>query len=563
VNPDVFRAARRGLQRAGRRRAAFDALLGGISAGGFLVEVDRDGRIVRWSEGAEVAFGRPRREALGKPLGSVCRELEAVRLASGTGEESPARPVVHHGDGGPVAADVVVAPIRRHGSALGAWIIGRTLGPGRADPARDPVTGLRSAAAFTADLARAIDGGAAPCVLLIDVDGIDAVNQTAGHQAGEELLRVLARRLRAALAPGDVAARFVRRFAVLAPAAGADEAEALARSLGDALGGTVDTRRGMEPVAVTIGVSRAVPGEDATTVIRHADLALFAAQESGSGCEVYDRAVHRAVEARREQEIDLRSAVSRGEFVVHYQPVVDLRDNGLVGAEALIRWRRPNGDLVMPGDFINVAETSGAIVGIGLWVLEEACGQVRRWNERYRLGDPLEIAVNLSVRQLSSRALTGDIAAVLAGVGIHPDRVTLEVTESSLMDDPDRMIGRLDELRAMGVTLSMDDFGTGYSSLSYLRQLPIDVVKIDRSFVGGVARSDEEWALAVAIVKLATSLGKRTLAEGVETPAQLAHLRALRCDLAQGFLFSRPLPAEEFEKLLQGGGRRPLGVSAR
>jgi len=382
---------------------------------------------------------------------------------------------------------------------------------------------------------------------------VDAVNQTLGHQAGDEILRVLAERLRSALGPGEMAARFFRRFAVLVDERPGRDLGAIGRQLTGTLGATVDVGVEEVRVGVAVGASRARPGEDAAVLLRHADLALFAAQENSSGCEIYDSSVHRVVEARREREVDLRSAVSRGEFVVHYQPVIDLRDSAVVGAEALIRWRRANGELVMPGDFIDLAESSGAIVGIGLWVLEEACRQVRHWNDLYRPRNPLEIAVNLSVRQLTSAALASDIAQVLVGVGIDPGRVTLEVTESSLMDDPERMIRRLDELREMGLTLSMDDFGTGYSSLSYLRELPIDIVKIDRSFVGGVARSEEEWALAVAIVKLATSLGKRTLAEGVETPAQLAHLRALRCELAQGFLFSRPLPADEFEKLLRTG----------
>jgi EAL domain-containing protein (putative c-di-GMP-specific phosphodiesterase class I) len=253
-------------------------------------------------------------------------------------------------------------------------------------------------------------------------------------------------------------------------------------------------------------------------------------------------------------EMELRTAAVKGEFVVHYQPVVDLRDGHLVGAEGLVRWRRPGGGLMMPGEFIGVAEESGAILSIGLSVLEQACRQTRRWNERYRAADPLDVAINLSVRQLQCPELTRDIAEIVDRTGIDPRLVNLEVTESSLMEDTEEMIHRLDELKEIGLSLSMDDFGTGYSSLSYLRRLPVDVLKIDRSFVDGIARTDEEWALAVAIVKLATSLGKRTLAEGVETPAQVAHLRALRCDLGQGYLFAKPLAPDQFEKLLSDSG---------
>lgn len=548
--------------RPGHRRAELDALTDGLSVGGFAVEVDRDGVIVHWSEGAEHIFGRPAVEVLGKPLGTVLPELEAVRGSWRGGEKPVAQRVSHRrADSSPFSVDVAVSPICRHGGVVGAWFIGRLPEGEQSEPAQDHVTGLASRSSFTAAVSETLRRGQTPGVLVIDVSGVDAINQTMGHQAGDEVLQALAGRLRSALDRGDAAARFFRRFAVLMEDGAGRDLEALANALMATLGEAIDIASGTVRVGVTVGASRAGPDDDAAALLRHADLALFAAQDSGSGCEVYDPLVHRPVEARREREVDLRSAVSRGEFVVHYQPVVDLSDNRLVGAEALIRWKRASGELIMPGDFIDLAETSGAIAGIGLWILQESCRQVRQWNERYRLGDPLEVAVNLSVRQLSSTALAGDIADVLGGVGIDPGRVTLEITESSLMDDPDRMIHRLDELRQMGLTLSMDDFGTGYSSLSYLRKLPVDIVKIDRSFVRGVATTDEEWALAVAIVKLATSLGKRTLAEGVETPAQLAHLRALRCDLAQGFLFSPPLPAEEFEKLLHDGGWRDLGAT--
>ena len=534
--------------------AEFDALVSGMSLGGFAVEIDRAGAIVRWSEGAERVYGWSQQEVLGRHVRTIWPTVETIPDALGSSPKPVAAEVTHQRrNGSRFSVDVVVSPIYRHGSLTGAWLVGREARTGPAAPARDSVTGLASRLTFTAAVTDALRRNLKPGVLVINVGGVDAINQTVGHQAGDELLRALAGRFQAHLAPGDVAARFSRRFAVLIEDGERRDLEELAKALIAGLGGAVDVGPTAVRAGVTVGISRAVPGEDAAALLRHADLALFAAQEAGSGYEVFDRAAHRPVEARRELEVDLRSAVSRGEFVVHYQPVVDLRDSSVVGAEALIRWRRPNGELVMPGDFIDLAEASGAIGGIGLWILQEACRQVRLWNKRYRAGDPLEVAVNLSVRQLSSTALAGDIAEVLGGVGIDPGRVTLEITESSVMNDPDRMIRRLDELRAMGLTLSMDDFGTGYSSLSYLRRLPIDVVKIDRSFVGGVARTDEEWALAVAIVRLATSLGKRTLAEGVETPAQLAHLRALGCGLAQGFLFSRPLPAEAFEKLLLGG----------
>jgi diguanylate cyclase (GGDEF)-like protein len=420
---------------------------------------------------------------------------------------------------------------------------------------RPDESGLVSREAFSAAVAGALADRRAPAVVMIEASGVDAVNQIVGHAAGDELLRQVGERLVRALPGGALATRYASRFIVLLLDGSAADLAALGRALAAAVDGPVATGPAVVGVDVNVGASGATPGDDSAALLRNAEVALMAAHVTGAGAEVYDPEVHHDLEVRLERELGLRSAVDRGEFEVHYQPVVDLRDQQLVGAEALIRWRRRSGEMVMPTDFIDLAESSGAIIRIGLWTLHEACGQMRAWNDAYRPERPLEVAVNLSVRQLGSAALISDIAGVILGVGIDPRSVTLEVTESSFMDNAESMIRRLGQLRTMGLTLSMDDFGTGYSSLSYLRDLPVDIVKIDRSFVGGVARSDEEWALVTAIIRLAKSLGKRTLAEGVETAAQLAHLRALGCDLAQGYLFGRPLPAEEFEILLAGGGR--------
>ena len=530
-------------------RGALATITQAVASDGFLMRVDREGTVRQW-EAAGPRFGWTAGDIVGRAVRDVWPELDRVcrqALQTGSGAVRTTT-VLARPDGSAVPADVVAAAIGRCGRR-GAWILGTPR-----DDATD-VPGVVPRAAFASAVASALDAAPGCGVIVIEASGVEAVNQAVGHAAGDLLLDRLAERLRAALPPTTVATRYASRFAVLMIGGADDDMLAAAARLTGALDAPVAVGGAVVGVDLHVGVSRPVPGDDAASLLRHADLAVAAARNAGSATEIYDPAVHQALELRREREVGLRSAVERGEFEVHYQPVIDLRDHQLVGAEALIRWRRGDGEIVMPTDFIGLAESSGAILGIGAWTLREACRQMREWNDVYRAGDPLEIAVNLSVRQLASAALTDEIATVIDGTGIEPQQVTLEVTESSLMDDPVRMICRLDELRAMGLTLSMDDFGTGYSSLSYLRDLPVDVVKIDRSFVGGVARTDEEWALVTAIVRLAKSLGKRTLGEGVETPAQLAHLRALGCDLAQGYLFGRPLPAGEFELLLANGGR--------
>ena len=530
-------------------RGALAAITRTVAGDGFLMRVDRHGTIRRW-EAPQPAFGWTASNIVGRAVRDVWPELDrACRQAFETGRGAVrTTTVLTRPDGSTIPADVVAAAIGRR-ARRGTWIVGTPT----ADSADVP--GVVPRAAFGRAVAVALDAAPGCGVIVIEASGVEAVNQAVGHATGDLLLDRLAERLGAALPPTTVATRYASRFAVLVTGSVDDDTlTATAARLTGALDAPVAVGNVVLRIDFNVGVSRPAPGDDAASLLRHAEIAVAAARTAGSATEIYDPAVHQALEVRREREMGLRSAVERGEFEVHYQPVIDLRDHQLVGAEALIRWRRDSGEIVMPTDFIELAESSGAILGIGAWTLREACRQMREWNEAYRAGDPLEIAVNLSVRQLASAALTDEIATVIEGIGIEPQWVTLEVTESSVMDDPIRMIRRLAQLRAMGLTLSMDDFGTGYSSLSYLRDLPVDVVKIDRSFVGGVARTDEEWALTTAIVRLAKSLGKRTLGEGVETPAQLAHLRALGCDLAQGYLFGRPLPANEFESLLAGGG---------
>ncbi|HEX9969911.1 MAG TPA: GGDEF domain-containing phosphodiesterase, partial [Acidimicrobiales bacterium] len=303
--------------------------------------------------------------------------------------------------------------------------------------------------------------------------------------------------------------------------------------------------------SASIGLVLADDDSDPNETLQRADLAMYAAKASHPGqVEIFVPSLHQQVVERYELENDLKSAIRRGELVLHYQPVVELESGVMVGVEALVRWQHPERGLLGPDQFIPIAEESGVVGELGLWVLGEATAQVLRW-DACEGGRGLHVAVNLSARQLVDPGLAHDVDRCLREIGIPPSRVTLEVTESALLENADERIARLHELTALGITLAIDDFGTGYSSLSYLRRLPADILKIDRSFVSGIASEPQEWALASAVVRLATSVGKQTLAEGIERPEQLAHLMALGCRLGQGYLFSRPVPASEIEQLFK------------
>ncbi len=279
-------------------------------------------------------------------------------------------------------------------------------------------------------------------------------------------------------------------------------------------------------------------------------MAMYVAKAAGKGCiRRFESEMHLAAVTRLELEADLRRAITANEFVVHYQPITLVPAQRTVGFEALVRWNHPRRGLLAPGDFVPLAEDTGLIVAIGRAVLVHACRQVREWN-RSRGDDPLGVAVNLSAQQLRDPDLVTQVAAIAASNEIDPTRLTLEITESVLLDEPAGAIERLHELKSLGVRLAIDDFGTGYSSLGYLRTLPIDTVKIDKTFVDAIATDHESAGLVRAIVTLARTLGLQPVAEGVEDAAQLAALEALGCDLVQGFYFSPPVDAAAAARLV-------------
>jgi diguanylate cyclase (GGDEF)-like protein len=436
----------------------------------------------------------------------------------------------------------------------------------------DPLTGLANRPGFAERLRETLAAFAgdppAPALLLLDLDDFKTINDSLGHSSGDEVLRVVAERLRGCLRPGDLAARLGGdEFAVLVPAV-ADEAEAVA--LGERLAAilrTPVTVAGREVLArASVGVRLARGGdEDPERLLRDADMAMYAAKTAGrAGVRVFDTVMHTRAVQRLDFEAALRRAVIRQQFTVRYQPVVRLPGGELAGLEALVRWDHPERGLVMPGEFVPLAEDTGLIVPIGRWVLHAACQAARDWQRRFPLQPHPFLSVNLSVRQLQQPDLLEDVAGALDASGLDPGELMLEITESVLVTDQAAMLERLRGLRALGVHLAIDDFGTGYSALAYLKSLPVDTLKLAKPFVDGLVHGAEEAALTNAILRIADLVGLQVIAEGIEQPAQARELERLGCPLGQGFHFARPLDQFAVEALLVAEqARRPATTRAR
>jgi diguanylate cyclase (GGDEF)-like protein len=427
----------------------------------------------------------------------------------------------------------------------------------------DSLTGLPNRALFLDRLelahARARRSGSPIAILFMDLDAFKNVNDSMGHAAGDELLVLVAGRLRRWLRPADTAARF-----------GGDEFAILLEDLDTSNGAQVVAQRVLdslrEPFAIqgqevlvggSIGIaSSAHPGSD--DLLRNADLAMYRAKSLGKGrFQMFEPGMHVAVLERLELEVDLQRALDRTEMCVHYQPIIDLSSNKIVGLEALVRWRHPVRGMIQPNDFIPLAEETGQIHRLGQWVLAQAARDAKAWNSGVRAAEPVRVGVNLSARQLQEPMLVAQIAAVLGDSGLAAQHLVLEITETVLMQDLEGTVGKLHELKRLGVALSVDDFGTGYSSLQYLRRFPLDSLKIAKSFVDGVGGPSQDAAVARAIIELGTSFQLQVVAEGIERANQHSRLIELGCTYGQGFLYSRPVPADEVESLLANGPLAP------
>jgi diguanylate cyclase (GGDEF)-like protein/PAS domain S-box-containing protein len=396
-------------------------------------------------------------------------------------------------------------------------------------------------------------------VVMLDLDGFKAVNDSLGHDTGDELLTAVARRLEETLRPGDTIARLGGdEFALLLEGACEQEAIEVATRLLARVSEPVDVESRQLSVGASAGIAvHPRDGGEADELVRRADIAMYAAKEAGRGrVEVFREELARELGESLGLEHELRLGLKRGEFSVHYQPEIELATGEIAGVEALLRWTSPTRGPVPPSHFIPVAEATGLILPLGELVLREACRQTADWERRGLLGGRFVTWVNVSARQLAGSGVTAVVRDALAAAGLDPGRLGLEVTETAIVAKgvaSEHARTELQRLHDWGIRLAVDDFGTGFSSLGQLRHFPVDVIKVDRSFVQGVGVDPKDAAITANVVSLAHALGLLAVAEGIETGEQLRSLRALGCDLAQGFMFARPAPPQQIEGLLAGG----------
>ena len=542
------------------------------------VAIDTGGRIIDWNAQAEETFGWSRREAIGEaledriiPIGqrAAHRAGMARYLETGEGRLIGKRIEVTalHRDGHEFSAELTIWPVGSGDSIhFSALIHDITLRKQlelqlQHQAFHDSLTGLANRALFrdrvAHALARQARGHGSIAVLFSDLDDFKTVNDSLGHDAGDQLLVAVAERLRAVMRPEDTTARFGGdEFAILLEETSEEGTRRAAERILEALRSPFEFHGRQVVMHASIG---AAVTSDATTepddLLRQADLAMYNAKTSGKGrFAFFEPQMHAAAVTRMELKADLERAIADRDFELHYQPIIDLRSGRPTGVEALLRWRHPERGLVLPSEFIPIAEETGLIVSLGSWVIGAACQQLAAWSHGGQPGAPylsrISMWVNLSARQLQEPDFVDTVASAIRANGIRPDRLTLEITESALMADLDQSAATLHRLRALGVRLAIDDFGTGYSSLSYLERLPVEVLKIDRSFTAAIGHGRDVPVLVRSIVKLGQTLHMEVLAEGIETAEQLARLRAIDCRLGQGFHFSPALPADEVIELL-------------
>lgn len=480
-----------------------------------------------------------------------------VTDATGASTVLPCR--VQRADGTYGDAEITMANLIDHPDVGGHLLAIRDVSEQRALENRlryraehDDLTNLLNRSTLAARVDAMLRDGEDPTVLLLGLDGFKVVNDSFGHATGDDLLRAVAMRIGLAVEPQSHLARFGGdEFAVVVAAPSA-EAKVVAARLAEALR-TPFELAGRE-VRCTASIGVAATGQTADDRIRNADIAMYAAKERGRNTiEVFREDLLDQLVRKLKLQDGLSQALARDEFQLRYQPTVDLRTGDIVGAEALLRWTY-QGSPVPPPEFIAIAEQTGDIVAIGRWVLDRACATAASWEE-LRPGRPPHIAVNASVFQLRDGHLVADVTDALAANGLDAGRLTVELTESAVMEHSDEVVARLHHLREMGVRVSIDDFGTGYSSLGRLQHLPVDEVKIDRSFVADITRSSDRPAVVQAVLGLAANLSLGVVAEGIETVPQLRSLQQSNCPTGQGYLFSPPVDAEQFAALLRAGFR--------
>lgn len=498
----------------------------------------------------------------------VANELPLARLIRGEDVNNVEMFVRHSKAPHGIWAMITGRPLKdKNGVLKGAVIVCRDITERKQvekqlvhDAFHDRLTGLANRALFMDRLGHTISVAKRRedylfAVLFLDLDRFKVINDSLGHMIGDQLLIAISRRLETCLRSGDTIARL-----------GGDEFAILLEDIKNESYATCIAERlqnelmlpfnlsGQEVFAgVSIGIAMSTTGYDRPeNLLRDADTAMYHAKVQGTttGYQVFDKAMHSRAVALLKLETDLRRAVERQEFQLHYQPIVSLHTGRLSGFEALVRWQHPQRELISPAEFIPVAEETGLIIPIGWWALREACRQMRAWHEQFPLSSPLTISVNICGKQFLQPDLIKQIEQILQETGLDAHSLKLEITESILIENAESAAAMLVQLQTKGIRLSIDDFGTGYSSLSYLHRFPIDTLKIDRSFINKVDFDAEKIQIIRTIVALAWNLGMDVVAEGVETKKQMHQLKALRCDFGQGYLFSKPLDSQKAEELI-------------
>ncbi|MBD3882446.1 EAL domain-containing protein [Phormidium tenue FACHB-886] len=422
----------------------------------------------------------------------------------------------------------------------------------------DPLTGLPNRVLLLERLRHLVQAAqrgreALYGLLFIDLDRFKVINDSLGHRVGDRLLVAIAERLASCLRPSDTLARLDGdEFAVLLEDTRTTHiatriAERIQRELSQPF--QVESHEVFTAASIGIALSTA-PYDHPEDLLRDANIAMHRAKEQGRArYEIFHPKMYANAVALLQLETDLRRAIERNEFQVNYQPIVSLRTQRISGFEALLRWQHPTRGWIPPSEFIPVAEETGLIIPIGWWIMRESCRQTQAWQQQFANSKSLTINVNLSGKQFSS-VLAQQISKILQETGLNPHQLKLEITESLLMENAETAVETLTELQKLGVQLAIDDFGTGYSSLSYLHRFPIDTLKVDRSFIQKIDSDGEQLAIVRTIITLAWNLGMEVVAEGVETAKQVAQLKALRCEYAQGYLFAKPLTPEAAEQYL-------------